>query len=500
MASFTLVTRDRQFQMERVATLRELLARRLISPEDRVVPTGTSEELTVTEALEREEAGLPLVDGSGEGLEELFASDPSPVSGGVGGARGGADPWRAWDTDESVEVDDLVSQLLDAVGGGAEPPTAPPVEEADEADTDLWLTQLSQRQGEAPPEPVEPDDAIPDIPEASIEVLADIPQMEHSRPEPRGLGAGRGRAADPGPSTGADAPQPTPEGARPAMSGSYPAVPGGYPAAVDPQSPRSFVEFVQQKRGANTALELHEDRPTVVLGSGERRRPVFFWPAVIGVVVALGALAVYGSVRTGAEREYPTESEVRVRLKDNPGGLEAVIEDVADTDPTEREGGIPAAATDAFRESRLRAEIPGPLKSFRNVETFKDALFTDLANSGVLVREIRVEALVVAPFADEQRQKPEEVNLEIWILAEEGDRGLDATYKTVLVVGHYAAMAHVRVQELVIHVASGDEVWATFLTRGTAASAFWEGKIDIQALDRGMDRVADGDYIDPAPE
>lgn len=484
MASYTLITRDREFRLEQVETLRELVDRRLISPEDQVLVDGATESLSVGEMLARLDAGLPppIAEPPGDGRS---GAKPTPLA--VGDKRGtAADPWRAWDTDESVEVDDLVSQLLDDVAGHREPPEHPRESEPDDADTDLWLTQLSQREAKPPPPAVPEEDELPDIPQDSIEVLAEIPRSEPPRPTPRGSSTRRESVGGPGPERGA--------------SGSFRPVGDPAPGETGPSTntPRSFVEYVQQKRAVNTPLQLHEDPAAPVLERVDRRLPLFFWPAVVGILAALGALSYYGVVRTGAERLYPTESEVRARLEDNPGGLEAVIEEVSDRDVTE-EALVPAAATDVHRESRLRSEIPAAVGRFRNVETFKDALFIDLANSGVLVREIRVEALVVAPF-DPHRQKPEEVNLELWILAPQGEAGMDATYKTALIVGHYGSVAHVRIQELVIHVAAEGEVWATFLTRGTTAVGFYEGEVDLHAFDLSTDRVADGEYIDPESE
>ena len=493
MGSITLITRDREFRLEQVETLRELVGRRLISPADQVKLDGVANTLTVGEMLARLDAGIspdaaPAARESAEGDRtetEDRTGDRAPTA-------PSADPWRAWDTDESVEVDDLVSQLLDDVGKREDAPSDPAVGEPDEADTDLWLTQLSQRDVEVPVLPPAEEDELPDIPDASIEVLGDIPRTVPTRPVPRGSGAPRGPATEPAQTSetsGSWAETPGPSGSWAASSGESAAV--GSP----PTKPRSFVEYVQQKRATTTPLEIHENRAAPMLEREERRRPLVFWPAVVGVLAVLGALANYGVVRSGAERQYPTEAEVRERLRGNPGGLEAVIDEVS---PGEAGGEtqVPAAATDLHREGRLRSEIPPGVQRFRNVETFKDALFIDLANSGVLVREIRVEALVVAPF-DVHRQKPEEVNLELWLLTPEGEEGMDALYKAALVVGHYGAVAHVRIQELVIHVADGDEVWATFLTRGGSATGFYEGKVDLQAFERSMDRVADGDYIDP---
>jgi hypothetical protein len=469
-----------------------------------VLADGAEEGISVREVVARLEAGA-----SQESAIRSAAGDMPP-----GGAAdgGGDDPWRAWDTDEAVEVDDLVSQLLDDASGTRSDGPA-----ADEDDS-LWLTQIPQ-----PGLPDRPaladsvsDDDIPAIPEESIEMLGAIPQTRQApRPVPRGVrteqpggdGANAGPSGAYPPASGSHPPptgsNPTESGSFPRVSGTSPTTSGSYPPVSDAHrpapdggadpgvpTPRSFVEFVQQKRGANTAL---------VLGEDQRRRPPFFWPVVAGIIAAFGALLSYGVVRTGAERTYPTESEVRARLQESPGDLATVIED-ADSEPTTAPDAVPEADTDAFRESRLRSEIPTPLREFRNVETFQDALFTDLANSGVLVREIRVEPLVVAPLPDQHRQRPEEVNLELWILGGDDEAGSNASLKTVLVIGHYGAHAHIRIQELVIHVVSEGEVWATFLTRGTSAAAFWEGKLDIQAFMRNVDRVADGEYIDEVPE
>ncbi len=474
---------------------------------------GAEEGIAVREVLARLEAGA-----TPESAIRSAGSEIPPEGTADGG---GGDPWRAWDTDEAVEVDDLVSQLLDDASG---PRSDGPATDGDDS---LWLTQAPEPGLPDRPAPADnpSDDDIPSIPEESIEMLGAIPQTRTApRPAPRGVRTERPVDGDdePGPSgayppaSGSHSPA---TGSSPQVSGSFPqvsdssaAVSGSYAPVSDAHrpapnggagagvsTPRSFVEFVQQKRGANTALEIHEDKVPLVLGEDQRRRPPFFWPVVAGILAAFGALLSYGVVRTGAERNYPTESEVRARLRESPRDLTTVIEDDA-AEPTTAPDAVPEADTDAFRGSRLRSEIPTPLREFRNVETFQDALFTDLANSGVLVREIRVEPLVVAPLPDRHRQRPEEVNLELWILGADDEAGSDSSLKTALVIGHYAAHAHIRIQELVIHVVSEGEVWATFLTRGASAAAFWEGKLDVQAFMRNVDRVADGEYIDEVPE
>ena len=517
MTSFTLITRDRQFRMERVETLRELLARKLISPADQVRPEHATRTLTVAEALALLDRGVPL-DGGGEG---------------------GADPWRAWDTDDSVEVGDLIGHLV----GDSADDDAPSAGE-DEVDTELWLTQLSQRgagpiaserdQDALPPvvaeRPVDAaadDDQLPSIPASSIQPLREIPRSDGgARPAgpggPPGRRSGAPRATVSGSHSAVSGSYGAASGSYGAASGSYGAASGSYGAATGSTStasgshqvasggsdavpgsgvagrprPSSFVEYVQQKRAAASGMELHED-PTPIIVSGDRRRgPVGFWPAVAAVMGLMVAMISYGVIRSGAERTYPSESEVRAHLRDNPGGLEALAEDdplAADTAAIP----VPLSETEAFRESRLRSSIPVPMRKFNNVESFKDALFIDLANSAVLVNEIRVEALVVAPMPDVGRQRPEEVNLELWLLCANDEAGMDAALKSALVIGHYGAVAHVRVQELVMHLVDDGEVWASYLTRGTAAMSFWEGKTDLLAFQRSMDRVTDGDYIEP---
>ena len=347
------------------------------------------------------------------------------------------DLWEAWEETDSYAMDDLVSGLL----GGITPD-----EEADRTDPRDELGDFIVSR-----EPREPDDDVPVLDADHVEVL--------------------------------------PPGAIDVADESPVATVGEVATPITPRPPRSFVEFVQQKGAAGLDLEIHEERaPTL---PHLPRRSFWVLPAVFGLAAALVFGLVYGTVRSGADRQYPTESEVRERLH---GVLSDESDDDATTDtvePVEQVEELDAH----YHELRLRSAIPVPLRAFRNVETFRDALFTDIMNSGIPVREIRIEALVLAPTTAEFRRRPEEVNLELRLAPVEGVDGDDALAKTILIIGHYGADAHVRVRRIVIHVRAQDELGSVYEIQGENAVAFFEGKMDLKALDLALIRRTGSTYL-----
>jgi len=352
------------------------------------------------------------------------------------------DLWDAWDDTDSFAVDDLVSRMLQGTSADGEDEEVAAEEPSDSSPRGLerYLSDsVSSSNG----------GSIEELPDDAIAVMVESPA--------------NGGATEP-------------------------------PVVQPPERPRSFVEYVQQSRAGVSNLRIHEEEAQLVTSPG--RRTVGPWPFVIGVAALMVAVAMYSTVRTGAERTYPTESEVRQRLMgQTPSDPAAQTDD--DGEPTAAAVEVDTAAR---HEIRLRSEIPVPLRPFRNVETFRDALFTDLTNSNVPVREIRIEALVLAPTENEFRRRPEEVNIELRLAPEEDGVGEDSLAKTVLVLGHYGADAHVRLRRIVIHVRAEDELGAVFEIEGDNAVAFFEAKMDLKALKLDLERRTGSDYLLPVDE
>ena len=343
--------------------------------------------------------------------------------------------WDAWDDTDSFPVDDLVSRMLQ--GRDEEGDEHPPEESSESSPRglDRYLSDSMSSSDEAAV-------SVEELPDDAIAPMVDAP---------------------------------TPVGEAEAV------------LTLPDDRPRSFVEYVQQRR-AGTNLRIHEDVASLV--SSPTRRPISPWPFVVGAF----ALMVFGmsffSVKTGAERTYPTESEVRQRLS----GVTSA-DDEEDSDDEEPTASSPPVDTARRHEIRLRSEIPVPLRPFRNVETFRDALFSDLTNANVPIREIRIEALVLAPTENEFRRRPEEVNVELRLAPEEGVDGEDSLAKTILVLGHYGADAHVRLRRIVVHIRAEDELGSVFEIEGDNAVAFFEGKMDLKALTLDLERRTGSDYL-----
>ncbi len=436
MSLLTLYRDGREFPLERVDTLRELLDRHLIEPTDLVRPGDGGEPLSVADLLARaEDGGEPL------------PSERQPT---------GDDPWSAWDDADEVPVDDLVSQLLEGAAsepGGRDEALAPTAPEAPTFPS-----------GDA----VEPGGQ----PRAGRYVLSG----DGAAPAPAGV---THVTPEPGPPPASS----PPASARPVVT------PSSTPEAPEPGAvPRSFVEYVQQQGSVASNLELHEGSTRLVPG-GRRRVPFGFWALVIGAAVGLVAFSWYGVVRIGAEKTYPNVADVR-----GDGGAQGTTDPTV-ASPGERDGAASSTAGTARPEDRYRAQIPVGLRAFRNTEGLKDALFTDIMNSGAPVRTIRLEAVVVAPEARPDHRRPEEVNAEILLAPKDQDGSEEAVAKTALVLGHYVAKAHVHFQEVVIQTRFEGGVGTAYRTRGDGVRAFYERETDLLGFMNSLERIPQGDYV-----
>jgi len=466
MERFTLFVGDREFELARLDTLRELLQRKLISPSDKILFEGETEPVDVAQALEGRDLGS-LVDG--------------PIA-----PEGAADDlWEAWSNTDSFPVDDLVSGLLGEAGADEPSPTPDPPDSSDPEP--VWGVSGEIFEPEAEPEtpaaagapagePEElPASVIEDLPVEAIDEVDSLRTWEPLTDDPS-------RVAPP-PHT--STPPPRASTAPPTLVGDT--------SDAGPR-PSTFVEFVQQRRAAGMDLEIRGDE-SPVLPSTERRRRIGPWPIVLGLLAVVGFGSMYGTGRTGATRNYPTESELRAKLAG--GGAEPSTAEPATEAPTEPTEAPTADGTDGATrpETALRPVIPVALQRFKNVEEFEDVLFTDIANAGVMLRELHIEALVVAPLPDEHRQRPEEVNIALRLDALEGHAGEDALAKAVLVLGHYGADAHVRIRRVVLHVRHGPDLNVVYELQGDVAVSFFERQVDLAAFLLALQQVEGNQYL-----
>ncbi len=459
MERFTLFVGDREFELARLETLRELLQRKLISPSDRILFEGEDEPVHVSQVLE---------DVGSEPQPALQAPPPS----------GSADDlWDAWSNTDSFPVDDLVSQMLGEVASveaeltGAPGPAEPEPEPIWDAVGEIF--EADERPSVEPE--VLPEALIEDLPAESIDEVDSL-RSWHPLTE------------DPTHKTPQREPAPT---SRPRN----PPTPTLVASADDSDAatrPSTFVEFVQQRKAAGMDLEIKGDEHGT-LPPGLRDRRFSLWPVALVVLAILVLGAVYGTVRTGANRQYPTESEIRARY--GGGDLEPVTaESDQPTEDTADDDASPVRVDDSRRERVLRSSIPVALQRFMNVEEFEDVLFMDIANAGVRVRELHVEALVVAPLPDSHRQRPEEVNVTLRLDTGEGTEGEDALAKAVLVIGHYGSDAHVRLRRIVLHVVIDSDVSVVYELQGDVARSFFERDVDLGAFLLALQQVEGNEY------
>jgi hypothetical protein len=445
MTRFTLTAGDREYQLARLGTLRELMQRKLISGRDLVTLPGVDGTLTVDEVLAREVDYASFLDdaGSVSTADEL---------------------WDALRDTGAYPVDDLVSQMMSGyeTPGGRDastrddtPRPLPDFDAADPAGGPGYEGDLGQRIDEV----VSREEEIEELPADAIASMAPIDPIDPIE------------ATVPiAPIAPGDPPEAPREGAL--ASGEW----GASASSSDSRPPRSFAQFVQERQ-ATPGLDIADERVRFV--GGRTGRPIWLWPALIGLVGGLLATGTCGVVKQGAEQAFPLESEVRGARAAGGGGD---VVPVPDDDPPEPRTPAPLAVEGNPRELLLRSQVPVPLQPFRSVEGFKDVLFMDLANSGVPAREIRIQALVVAPLPDPERQRPEEINLELRLAPLEGQAAEDAVLRACLVIGHYGADAHIRIRRVVIHNRAEDSPGTIYDVQGATVVAFFEGDIDVAAF------------------
>lgn len=348
--------------------------------------------------------------------------------------RAGGDPWDAWDDDGDDDgATDLVEQMLSGQRPGVGASPKPPAAEPPRPGRYLLVGGGSRREDLS-------SEATP------------------ARAEPPG------------------------EPRTPALA-----------VAPPEELPASFVEFVQQKRAVVSPLEIHDDAGDAVFHGEEPDRHLpWLVPVLAGVFAMLGAAAVYGVVRVGAQRTYPTEAEVRGGARD-----QAADRTPADITP---EPGTPTPLSPEIREIRIRESIPAAVRPFRDVESLQDVLFTDLTNTGVRVRAVRIAPLVLKPDAGGIPTRPEEVHLEVDIASEDGPAMDDDLLRAAMILGHYGAVAHLRIQDVLLRLDIGAEDPLCFRTRGPQIVALYEREVPLVGFVAGLETVLPGFTVVPTEE
>jgi hypothetical protein len=248
------------------------------------------------------------------------------------------------------------------------------------------------------------------------------------------------------------------------------------------------VEYVQHKRAVLSPVTIHEAETPTLPPDERRGAPFGFWIAVVTVVATVVATGWYGTIRTGAERQYMTEEQFRSRHL--AGGTSASGVETTGGSIVDEPAPDPVAL-----ELRYRGEIPIGLQPFQSTEAFKDALFMDLANTGVPVRSILVDAIVTAPGPDPSHRRPEEAHVEVQLAPADAEAADEALAKTALILGHYVADAHVRLRQVVIQTQYDGDVGFAYITHGSAVRELYEGDRRIRAFLDGLERMPQGTYV-----
>jgi len=368
MSNYTIQRGERTFRAKKLETLRELIRRGYLGPDDVVSVDGGP--FYPLRAL--------------DGLDDDARSD---------------DPWKDWDDAREDDADeeagavgtvlsDFLSGLEDerprqsATGGQPEPTTAP--------------------------QPPAPGLGILDRAEPpSLAELADIPS------DLEVLTGGSLQALDleeqgPGEESPAVSARATVTGPPPSPKSAL----GGLrlvepePAPVD-AAPLSFGNWMDTK-GAGPDGRLLENFGRVddgIVLSARRDRGTN-WYRIAGVVAVAAVAIAFGHtwVRTVAQTPYPTEAEL---VANQRGDGPAVPGEVAD-----RIGrSVPKTALDM--ERRLRSQVAGEVPHFGTSEELEDVMFAELMNLGIRPMSVEIDPIRLQGSGDYDRDRPVEAN--IWI-------------------------------------------------------------------------------------
>ncbi|HCP46629.1 MAG TPA: hypothetical protein DIU15_11325 [Deltaproteobacteria bacterium] len=472
--------RGREFRATRMGTLRELVRRGLLLPEDPVSLEGD----------DFKPAGeIAALMSTFDELGTISVSDD--------------DPWRHWSEDSldsgewEAEEDHVLTSFLDAIAAEPTPLRVPALRPEDSTPPPDVLTPLSpavSKKTSASPRPEDSDpaafpgslSAVASEPEPSPEPelepspeLKTAPALEPA-PESEPMAAqasGSDSEREPPSSTLTDPGRPQAASIAPKNQGE-----------TSPQTlPVSFASWLE-KTGSDAdrkwlkGFGRHEE--AVVLKAPPKPTPGFSLSRV--VVVLLIGVAVLGSyrfyIRTGALDSFPVEDELGV-----PGAPDSVSSETTGVTPPSDTVAEPPSSEDAnrlFRAKalRLRNKVVGNIVPFSNAQMMEDSLFKEFQNLGVRPVQIKVDALRVRGSKDRDDQRPVQADVVVELA---GIRDKDAERRlalveerlltTAFVLGKYATQGKVELNAVRIEIREPTPWSETYEGRNLAG--LWTGRI-----------------------
>jgi len=464
-----------------MGTLRELVRRGLLLPEDPV-------------ALEGEDfrpAGE--IDALMSTFDELVSASSSVD-----------DPWRHWSEDSldsgewEGEEDHVLTSFLDAIAADPTPLRVPALRPEDLTSSPAVLTPLpdveeSELQGAGEPRS---QDSDPHAFPGSLAAVAEDSvgsEDEEVAPDTAPPGAGK-QDIDDGARDGsvndlavevestvavsADSAQPTGQAGASSTEAS----------AEEPLTlPVSFASWLEKTGSDDDRKWLkgfgrHDEgivlkMPTPTVSSFSMSR--------VGTIILIGAL-VLGSyrfyIRTGALASYPTEDELGV-----PGLPDAAVVLPREPKPDAQESSSSGKLEDGnrlFRSKalRLRNRVVGNIVPFSNAQMMEDSLFKEFQNLGVRPVQIEVDALRVRGSKDRDDQRPVQADVVVelaGILDKDAERRLalveERLLTTAFVLGKYATQGKVDLNRVRIEIREPTPWSETY--EGRTLAGLWTGRI-----------------------
>lgn len=386
MTEYIIQRGQRTFRASKLGTLRELVRRGYLGPEDLVAVDGGP--------------FVPL-----RLLAELRNGDVDA-------------PWALWEDARVSEADgeadsadtggDLLSDFLSGLGDAPKraPVIAKPRPSRSKGPGSSFLDRAE------PPSLSE----MADIPQ-ELEVLSagalEAIELEELPAKPQ-----RGVEAEPQPP--ATRPEPTEE--RPTSSQPTLRLVEPTPEAPTAGAPLSFGNWVEDK-GASGAGALLENFGVVDDGIVVRRTGgggPNWWRTVGIVALACVVIALWHTyVRTIALTDYPTEAELVVSQRgDGPTIPGEVADRVVET--------APQTALDL--ERRLRSKVSGDIGAFSNSEDLENLIFQALMNLRVSPTDVNVKPLRLQGAGDVGRDRPIEADISVRLAGVDDDAAVTEIY------------------------------------------------------------------------
>lgn len=359
MSEYTIRRGQRTFRAKKLETLRELVRRGYLGPDDAVSVDG----------------GPFGPVGALDGLRE--SDDPAaPSASWIDAREETADV-------EPEEAGDLLSDFLSGLQDDEGPPRpAPP--SGPRAPAASWITR---EQAPTPAELARIDAPLDVLTAGNLEPLdpVDVP----SPPQPS--------------SVTEESPPP-----RASSSGSFGGLRLVEPEPEQSAPPLSFGSWMDQK-GGSPAGELLEKFGVVddgIVLRAQRRRGPNWWRTAGIVLVGAAIIGLWHTwVRTVALTSYPTEAEL---VSSQQGDGPAIPGEVA-RKPVRN--AAPQTALDI--ERRLKPRVVGDIQRFASADELENVMFAELINLGVKPLGVDVDALRVKASGDYDRDRPIEADITI---------------------------------------------------------------------------------------